>query len=274
MNKNNTLNYIKTENFVASKKLGQNFLVNADIKKKIVKSANIQENDFVVEIGPGLGSITEIILQQKKINLLAIELDKRLYEFLTNKFKDYNNFKLINNDVLNVKLDELIKQKFIVIANLPYSISSKIIANFCFSENIRYAIIMVQKEMAQRICAKPNSKNYNGFSAWLSLCTNIEFLFDVGPQNFIPAPKVVSTVVKINFDNKYTKNQLLEYKTFFSKCFSSKRKTLVNNLSAFYDKNKIIQILYNLNIDKNIRAENLSAQNLLSILEKLNEFKD
>ncbi|MDE6289247.1 MAG: 16S rRNA (adenine(1518)-N(6)/adenine(1519)-N(6))-dimethyltransferase RsmA [Ureaplasma sp.] len=272
MNKNNTLNYIKTENFVASKKLGQNFLVNADIKRKIVNSANIKENKFIVEIGPGLGSITEIILENKNINLLAIELDKRLYDFLGNKFGNYANFKIINNDVLDVNLDEIVDRNFIVIANLPYSISSKIIARLCSSKNIEYAIIMVQKEMAQRICAKPNSSNYNGFSAWLSLCADIEFLFDVSAKNFIPPPKVMSTVVKINFKNRYSTEQLLEYKNFFSKCFASKRKTLVNNLSNFFDRNKVVQTLYNLSIDKNIRAENLSANELLNILEKLNQF--
>lgn len=270
-------NFMKQESFVASKKMGQNFLSSLPIKKRIVDSANLDNNDFVIEIGPGLGAITEIILEIKT-PMLAIELDKRLHQYLCDKFKDNPLFSIINNDVLKENLSEIVnkyaKNRTVkVVANLPYSISSKIVLKLLKTPEIDTFVIMVQKEMAERISAKPNTKDYNAFTALVSLFLDVEYLFTVGPKNFIPAPKVDSAVIKVT-RKKYTTYSLeniSEYENFLRQCFRNKRKTLVNNLSSSYKKEDIINSLESLNLSLTIRAEALDAITLIKIFNLLNK---
>lgn len=278
MHKSREIKFIKKENFVASKKFGQNFLINDNIKDKIVKSASLEKNDLVVEIGPGLGAITEIILKQKNY-LLAIELDKRLFDYLNKKFCDIPNFRIINNDYLKLNTINVINEiskiknlnRKIVIANLPYSISSLIIAKICLEKIYDLCIIMVQKEMALRIVAKPNSKNYNAFTVWLNKFIDVEFLFDVGPKNFIPSPKVISSVVKITFKNQRNDFDYEKYRKFLNKCFLSRRKTLFNNLVQHYPREKIKNIFLLFNINNIVRAQELKPDTLFELFIKFTE---
>lgn len=270
-------NFMKQTSFVTSKKMGQNFLSSLSIKKRIVESADLQKGDFVLEIGPGLGAITEIILHHP-VKLVAVELDKRLYSYLSEKFAGNTNFSIINNDVLEVDLDALIKEngdgkKAIVVANLPYSISSKIILKILKTIMVDRCVIMVQKEMANRIVAKPNSKDYNAFTALLSLYLDIKYLFTVGPKNFVPAPKVDSGVIEISRKDNglYEVEKIPEYEEFLRICFVSKRKTLLNNLGTKYSKEIILQTLERLQIDSRIRAEALDAATLIKIYDVLND---
>lgn len=278
MKNNSTFQYLNTNNFVASKKMGQNFLINNDIKNKIVKKADLHPNDLVIEIGPGLGAISEIIL--KTNYLIAIELDKRLADHLSQTFINDKKFHIINCDFLQFDLNSIIannpfNKKFdrvIVIANLPYSISSLIIAKLIKLKSINYAIIMVQKEMALRLCAKLNSKNYNAFSIWTQQFADLEFLFDVGPNNFVPKPKVQSSVVKINFLNRNDDcNFYKEFKTFLNNAFSQKRKTIFNNLKQFYPIDKISLILNELNIDFNQRPQTITKDQYIKMLSKMKD---
>lgn len=275
MNKPNVINFLKNQKFFASKKMGQNFLINESIKKKIVNSAFATKNDLIIEIGPGLGAITEIILKYE-LNLLAIELDKRLFFELQKNFSLRKNFLIINNDILKLDLNKVIKDNFnrkfeniIVVANLPYSISTKIISFLATNTIVNKAIIMVQKEMAQRMVAKVNSKKYNAFTSWINLICHSEILFDVSSDNFIPKPKVMSSVIKLEFNLKYSKEQLDEFKTFLFECFKNRRKTLFNNLLNIYPKYDIKKILEELNIPITIRAQELSSEKLIEILYML-----
>ena len=268
-------NFMKQESFVASKKMGQNFLSSLPIKKRIVESTNLQKGDFVIEIGPGLGAITEILLSYP-INLLAVELDKRLFDHLQKKFSSYANFSIINNDVLKEDLQTIIENKSnqkdaIVVANLPYSISSKIVLKLMKTTNVSKCIIMVQKEMAERLAAKVGSKDYNAFTALVSLYLDVKYLFTVGPKNFVPAPKVDSAVIELRRvdDKEISLEKIDEYESFLRLAFQNKRKTLVNNLSSQFDKQLIQQVLEDNKLIPTIRAEAISAKQLIKIYNDL-----
>ena len=230
MNKSFIKNKLKQESFVPSKKMGQNFLLSNNIKNKIVDVANINKDDLILEIGPGWGAITEILVQKTNI-LIAIELDKRLYAHLKTYIKT-SNFHIINNDVLCVDLDNLILdynntqkiQKIKVVANLPYAISSKIVLKIIQSKLINDAYIMVQKEMAERIGAKVNTRGYNAFTVLVQLFCKTKILFEVNAKEFHPQPKVQSAVIHLeNLHNSVNFN-IEELGKFLRICFLNKRK--------------------------------------------------
>lgn len=270
--------FFKVKKFHPSKKMGQNFLVNEKIRKEIVSAAKINKNDWILEIGPGTGAITSILLTYK-IKLIAFELDKRLFELLENKYASYNNFFLFNVDALKIDWDkEILKindsiNKITIVANLPYSISSLLVLKILHSNLINKAIIMVQKEMADRLSAKVGSKDYNSFSALIQLFLDIKKLFLVDAKNFNPPPKVKSAIIEINkkiIDNQlYTLNDIDKIDAFLRLSFSNRRKTLVNNLSIKINKNLILKVLEESKIDLNIRAEQLSPITLVRLMKEL-----
>ncbi len=270
MNKKETINFLKKENFFPSKKMGQNFLLCNQTKKRIVEVSRIKENDYVLEIGPGLGAITSELIKKTK-NLFLVELDKRLYAFLKEKYHDVENLKIINDDILSIDLNDLFKEidsdDIKIVANLPYSISSKIILILLNINKVKQITIMVQKEMADRLAAPVGTKEYNGFTALLSLVSNVKQEFLVDKSLFYPEPNIQSVVITISVNEHF--DNFNEIGKFFRLCFSSKRKSLVNNLNSNYKKEKILEILDELNIDRMIRAERLSPQQLLNLLEKL-----
>ncbi|MDE5617800.1 MAG: 16S rRNA (adenine(1518)-N(6)/adenine(1519)-N(6))-dimethyltransferase RsmA [Ureaplasma sp.] len=255
-------NHLKNKPFLASKKMGQNFLINSEIQKKIVNSSNLINGDCILEIGPGMGAITGILLSHK-INLFAIELDKRLYSYLKEKFASNNNFSLFNDDALkldwNIFLSNYPGKQFKIIANLPYSISSALVLKLINYPQINLAIVMVQKEFAQRMSAKVGSKHYNMFSVSSQLFFNTKVLFDVSPNNFKPAPKVISSVIEIKRkENIYLNNLNSKFNNFLRLCFSNRRKTLLNNLLKIFSKDKILESFVTLNIRTNTRAQEIS----------------
>lgn len=275
MNVKDINNFLQTKNFAASKKMGQNFLINNNIKKRIVYSANIQPKEVVLEIGPGAGAITSILLTHK-IKLIAFELDKRLADLLSKKFASYNNFNLFNVDALKIDWDEKIKhfsnKAIKLVANLPYSISSLLILKILKSNYVNEAVIMVQKEMAERLVARTSTHSYNAFSALIQLFFKTQKLFDVDRNNFSPKPKVCSSVIKItkidNIDSNSIEN-IQKIDAFLKCAFSNKRKTLVNNLSVKYDKNKIVNVLEKQSLSITVRAEEIKPMDLLQIMETL-----
>ena len=270
MNRKETINFLKKENFFPSKKMGQNFLLCNQTKKRIVEVSRISDNDYVLEIGPGLGAITSELIKKTK-NLFLVELDKRLYAYLKEKYHDVENLKIINDDILKIDLNDLFKEidsnDIKIVANLPYSISSKIILILLNIDKIKQITIMVQKEMADRLAAQVGSKEYNGFTALLSLVSDVKQEFLVDKSLFYPEPNIQSVVITISVNQHF--DNFDEISKFFRLCFNSKRKSLVNNLICNYKKEKIIEILDELNIDKMIRAEKLSPNELLNLLEKL-----
>lgn len=271
-------NFLKDKQFCPSKKLGQNFLINPQIKQRIVNAANLQPKDIVLEIGPGVGAITSILLTHK-IKLIAIEVDKRLAELLTTKLKTYNNFTLYNIDALKVDWDKILfeytqSSDVKLVANLPYSISSLLVLKIIRSQLISQATIMVQKEMADRLCAKVGTHAYNMFTILVQLFLDVQKLFDVDPSNFSPKPKVQSCVIQLTkkqpVSDLYDISDFEVIDNFLHLAFSNKRKTLVNNLIAQYDKSKILNVLQQIQLPSMIRAEQISPCDLIKIMKALN----
>lgn len=271
-------NFLKDKQFHPSKKLGQNFLINPQIKQRIVNAANLQPKDIVLEIGPGVGAITSILLTHK-IKLIAIEVDKRLAELLTTKLKTYNNFTLYNIDALKVDWDKILfeytqSSDVKLVANLPYSISSLLVLKIIRSQLISQATIMVQKEMADRLCAKVGTHAYNMFTILVQLFLDVQKLFDVDPSNFSPKPKVQSCVIQLTkkqpVSDLYDISDFEVIDNFLHLAFSNKRKTLVNNLIAQYDKSKILNVLQQIQLPSMIRAEQISPCDLIKIMKALN----
>lgn len=271
-------NFLKDKQFRPSKKLGQNFLINPQIKQRIVNAANLQPKDIVLEIGPGVGAITSILLTHK-IKLITIEVDKRLAELLTTKLKTYNNFTLYNIDALKVDWDKILfeytqSSDVKLVANLPYSISSLLVLKIIRSQLISQATIMVQKEMADRLCAKVGTHAYNMFTILVQLFLDVQKLFDVDPSNFSPKPKVQSCVIQLTkkqpVSDLYDISDFEVIDNFLHLAFSNKRKTLVNNLIAQYDKSKILNVLQQIQLPSMIRAEQISPCDLIKIMKALN----
>ncbi len=271
-------NFLKDKQFCPSKKLGQNFLINPQIKQRIVNAANLQPKDIVLEIGPGVGAITSILLTHK-IKLIAIEVDKRLAELLTTKLKTYNNFTLYNIDALKVDWDKILfeytqSSDVKLVANLPYSISSLLVLKIIRSQLISQATIMVQKEMADRLCAKVGTHAYNMFTILVQLFLDVQKLFDVDPSNFSPKPKVQSCVIQLTkkqpVSDLYDISDFEVIDNFLHLAFSNKRKTLVNNLIAQYDKSKILNVLQQIQLPSMIRAEQINPCDLIKIMKALN----
>lgn len=254
--KNTTHKYLKKNNFIASKKMGQNFLIDQEKIKQIIENIpDILEYDLIIEIGPGLGSITDHLVQLKK-KIIAIELDKRLYSFLKNKYIDQKNLILVNDDFLDFKFSDYVKenQKIIVIANIPYSIASKIVMKCIQEKAIEALYIMVQKEFADRFDESKNS-NKNAFTIFVNHYYNFSYCFSIPGKCFEPAPKVESSMIIFNrkgnkdFDNSYLK--------FLRNIFLMKRKTLLNNIISRDEKIFFENILKQKNISQKVRAEEL-----------------
>ncbi|MDQ7982984.1 MAG: 16S rRNA (adenine(1518)-N(6)/adenine(1519)-N(6))-dimethyltransferase RsmA [Spiroplasma sp.] len=245
------------------KSLGQNFLFDQNIIKKIANVVNI-ENKNILEIGTGLGHLTKSLTTKAK-KVVTIEIDKKLIPYLNEEFKEINNVKIINQDFLKVDLATLIKNEFagddqvIVIANLPYYLTSPIILKLL--ENITFFsafVLMMQKEVSQRLNAKVNTKAYSNLSVMCQFYCQLKVVFDVKPQSFFPAPKVTSSVVLFQVNDEVKLENAKEFWSFVRSCFANKRKTLVNNLTKYLTKQEANDLMEQLNWSPTIRAENLT----------------
>jgi len=252
------------------KSLGQNFLIDINIAKKIVSSLLLKEKDFVVEIGPGKGILTQLLLQYP-ITYLGIELDRSLSSFLE-KFEG-ENFKIIFADFLEFKekeWTEKYKSKIILLGNIPYNLTSEIL--FKLIDNRKYylkAVLMVQKEVANRLIAEPRTKDYGILTVLLQLFAWVEKLFDVPPQCFFPSPKVYSTVIRLEINENMINYKNYEMmKKIIRLAFNQRRKTLLNSLFKRMGIN--IEIIYNdafLSEISSKRAEELSPEDFLNLTE-------
>ena len=232
------------------KSLSQNFLKDKNICKKIVSEANIK-NNLVLEIGPGYGILTDFILKEKPKKFILVEKDKEIFKFLKKKYSNNENIILHNKDILNFNFKDL--NNLIVISNLPYNISSKIILNlFKNSQHCKEAILMVQKEMALKF--DYSLKKLNKYKFLNKLSCDYEECFKVPPNVFYPKPKIDSTVVKFKFKKKLA--DLNKANMFSNLIFKNKRKKINNNLKIT-DKN--LQIIANKRVDE------ISISQLISI---------
>ena len=260
----------------ANKKLGQNFLINESIIYDIVKKANVTKEDVVIEIGPGLGSLTkELINNAKKV--IAIELDPNMIDILKSRFGILDNFEVIYGDVLKIDLEELIKgyDSVKVVANLPYYITTPIIMKLLEDKlKIKSITVMVQKEVGERICATHKDKEYGAITVSVQYYSEPQIIIDVPKENFLPAPEVDSCVIRLDMREKPLVS-LKDEKLFFrlvKGAFTQRRKTINNSLTCSgKSKEEIIAALNKLGIDSKLRAENLSIQQYADIANTLVE---
>lgn len=260
----------------ANKKLGQNFLINESIIYDIVKKANVTKEDVVIEIGPGLGSLTkELINNAKKV--IAIELDPNMIDILKSRFGIFDNFEVIYGDVLKIDLEELIKgyDSVKVVANLPYYITTPIIMKLLEDKlKIKSITVMVQKEVGERICATYKDKEYGAITVSVQYYSEPQIIIDVPKENFLPAPEVDSCVIRLDMREKPLVS-LKDEKLFFrlvKGAFTQRRKTINNSLTCSgKSKEEIIAALNKLGIDSKLRAENLSIQQYADIANTLVE---
>ena len=262
----------------ANKSLGQNFLIDDTVIEDIVSGANIGEDDMVIEIGPGLGSMTALLVERAK-RVICVELDKKMIEILDDRFIAYNNIELINDDVLKLDLNNLIKQEkeqnqikdVKIVANLPYYITTPIIMKL-LEENldIESITVMIQKEVADRLIEIPSGKNTGAITYTVYYYCESEKIRDVENTCFIPMPEVTSEVINLKL-RKEPAVKIENKKVFFNiikSAFMQRRKTLLNalvNTGVFKSKEEGIEILKKLNLKEDIRAEKLTIEDFARI---------
>lgn len=262
---------LKKYNIRANKKLGQNFLIDDNAIDKIVSSAEIGKDDLVIEIGPGLGTLTSKLLE-KAGKVIAIELDEKMIKILTDRFKLYNNFTLINKDILKVDLKKLITDNITetgrakIVANLPYYITTPIIMRLLEDKlNIESITVMVQKEVADRITETPGGKLSGAITYSVNYYAKTEEIAFVGKESFIPSPEVDSKVIKLKIRNVPPVNVKNEEMFFnvIKASFMQRRKTLINGLvnsGIIKDKERLEHIFKQMNLEKEIRGEKLTLE--------------
>ena len=248
------------------KSLGQNFLKNQDILSHIVKCGNISKKDIIIEIGPGTGNLTEKILEKEPEKFIVIEKDKKLSELLHKKFR--GKIEIINEDILNCFNNFVFKKKVKVFGNLPYNISTKILISFLKISNLKDKfekfIFVFQKEVADRILAKENSKNYGRLSILTSLKMNSSKIIDIDPKYFFPKPKVWSSLVslspRLDFEEIKSNYHLDHITNIF---FSQRRKMIKKPMKKLFI--KFEKVAKDLDLDLNLRPQNLSKNQYLEI---------
>jgi len=270
-----TRELLKTHGFSFSKSMGQNFLVDENIPRKIVKQSGIDKSYGVLEVGPGAGALTAELSREAGF-VTSVELDKRLVPMLLDIFSGYSNVSIVQGDILKLDIKKLVDDnmsglKYHVCANLPYNITTPAITAFLESGVFDSITVMLQKEVAQRICAKPGSPEYGAFTVYINYHAKPVILFDVPPECFTPRPKVTSSVIKMEAASGRISDKEKE-KIFFKvmrSAFGQRRKTLVNALFAVFNKthskDEISEIVENSGFDKRIRGEMLSLDDFMKI---------
>ena len=264
-------------NFTFSKALGQNFLIDGNIIRKIVEESNITNEDTVLEIGPGFGTLTEELAIKSK-HIISVEKDNRLMEVLDYTLAKYNNITIINNDILKVNIKE-IKEKFSpnrklkVVANLPYYITTPILEYLIENKNyIESITVMVQDEVAKRMVATKKNKDYSSLSIFIEYNSDAKIITKAPRGIFMPSPKVDSAVIIMELKNKnYNVDEDILFKIIRSG-FTKRRKNILNSLTTGFikiNKEKLRAILEELNISINSRAENLSLEEYVKIANKI-----
>lgn len=275
-----TKDIVDKHGFKFSKSLGQNFLIDDNVIDKIIDGARVKEGDKVIEVGPGIGTLTREMAKRAE-KVVAVEIDKNLIPILKETLADFDNTEVVNEDILKVDINKLVDEKLSggpvkLIANLPYYITTPIVMKF-LEEDIPVTdiVVMVQKEVADRMNAVPSTKDYGALSVAVQYYCDTEIVAKAPRHMFIPQPKVDSTVIGLHIreEKKYkADNEQLFFKTIKA-AFGQRRKTLLNSLSSMgvLDKAKIKEVLAEAGIDEKRRGETLSIEefaNLSNIINK------
>lgn len=274
-NPHNTVEVLKKYDFVFQKRFGQNFLIDTFVLEKIVRSADISKEDTVIEIGPGIGSMTQVLCENAG-KVFAVEIDRALIPILEDTLKDYDNLTVINEDFLKLDLNERFGglKNIKVAANLPYYVTTPIlIALLTSSLDLRSVTVMVQKEVALRMKASPGSKDYGALSLFIQYYCDIDYVANVPPNCFMPRPNVGSAVVTLR---KHAKPQVSDEELLFKltrASFNQRRKTLVNSLSNSAELGISKEVLENalkeLKLPAAVRGEALSLNDFIVLTDHL-----
>lgn len=269
---NRTKSILKKYHFTFKKSLGQNFLIDVNILENIISHAGVTESSGVIEVGPGIGALTEQLLRHSK-NVVAYEIDRRLLPVLRDTLSSYENLTLIHQDILEVNVKETIAENFTpdqpihIVANLPYYITTPILMKLLQEHlPVESLTIMIQKEVAERMAASPNSKSYGSLSIAVQYYTEATVVMNVPKTVFMPQPNVDSSVLHLKVRSEPAV-QVDDEKLFFElirASFAQRRKTLLNNLSRHYEerygKEEISQLLETIDIDGKRRGESLAIE--------------
>jgi 16S rRNA (adenine1518-N6/adenine1519-N6)-dimethyltransferase len=276
---------LKQQKLSPKKRFGQNFLINNNIAEKIVRLAHVQPDDILIEVGVGFGALT-IHLAQLCRKVIGIEIDSGIIRFHKEESTMPENVSLVHQDILRADFTRLANEsegRIKLIANLPYSISNPLLFKLVeHSEKMEWAVLMLQKEVAQRLTADTGSKNYGIISVRMATCASVQKLLDLGPQHFHPRPRVDSQVVKISFSPLPERAAALPehdhafFKNIVNAAFQQRRKTLVNSLSAAgltnIDKKTVETALAKLGLDSRTRGEKLRVEEFVALTNILHRY--
>lgn len=269
MNKEKVFKILEKRNINPLKKFGQNFLIDDNLTQKIVNSCEVEDSDLVIEIGPGLGALTEYIVKKAK-KLVCVEIDHGASEYLINEFSHHDNFSLLEQDFLTIDLDQFSEYKNIkIISNLPYYITTPIIEKIITS-NLRYNSLtfMMQKEVGERILSSPGTKKYSSLSIFIQYYCNVKKVCDVSSQSYHPQPNVDSIVLQLT--NKNSTYIDAKFFKFVQMCFNARRKTILNNVSNIVksSKDEISVGFSEIGVDVRLRPEKLTFEDYQKIYNK------
>lgn len=279
-NPKNTIEILNKYHFVFQKKFGQNFLIDTHVLDKIIRSAEITKDDFVLEIGPGIGTLTQYLCENAR-KVMAIEIDKMLIPILEDTLSSYDNVTVLNEDILKVDLNHLIEEHnegrpIKVVANLPYYITTPIIMEL-FENHlpIKNITVMVQKEVAERMQASPGSKDYGALSLAVQYYAEPYIAANVPPNCFMPRPNVGSSVIRLTLHEKSpitVEDEKLLFQLIRAS-FNQRRKTLVNGLNNSpeikFSKEQILSAIREIDLNENVRGEALSLEQFALLANKL-----
>ncbi len=286
-----TIEALQKYGFTFQKKFGQNFLIDAHVIKKIIAAAGITKEDTVVEIGPGMGTLTQYLAEAAG-KVYAVEIDKALIPILADTLSEYDNVEIINDDILKVDINALAvpcdgtddeaggisssKRKLKIVANLPYYITTPIIMGILEKKvNVSDMVIMVQKEVAQRMDASPGSKEYGALSLAVQYRAETYLAANVPPNSFIPRPNVGSAVIRLKVYDEpkvNVKDEKLMFK-LIKASFGERRKTLQNGICNYpelsFTKDEVAAALRQMGLDERIRGEKLSLEEFAKLSDIL-----
>ena len=279
MKKSELLEILNSIGVSPSKRLGQNFMLDGNLLKFIVRQADIHPGDNVLEIGPGCGALTRMILDEGA-NIAAVEIDKRLCGHIESAFTGTPGFRLIRGDACRLDLEALVDKAFGAdgeapswkcVANLPYSISSPFIAKLAFFRNPpRKALFLLQRETAMRFAATPGTKNYGALSVTVQLVFNVKYVRTVSPNVFFPVPDVQSALVEFTPSSNATPPEIRESVSNLARtAFSQRRKKMIKAFSVAYGKERCLEAFAKLGLSENVRAEELTPEMFIELAEAL-----
>ena len=274
----NTIQFLKEHGISAKKRYGQNFLIDPKVLSRIIEGADITKEDTVLEIGPGIGTMTQALCEAAG-HVIAVEIDRDMIPLLEENLAEFHNYEIINEDILKVDLKKLIKERLKIAANLPYYITTPIIMGLLEQDlPLDSVTVMVQKEVAERMQAKPGTRDYGALTLAVQYYTKAEIIANVPSNCFIPRPNVDSAVIRLKLHDKPPVRPADEKKMFglIRAAFSQRRKTLVNALkndaalsSEGVTKERIEAAISRMELDPNIRGERLSLEEFARLSDLL-----